>query len=121
MYATESKCQYAQAGGHVAALASGSSTRPLLSPPLASTLPIFLCSGPSPFEATRQPPKGRNETEDLRPKTAHRYAAFWAEAALLVGEVRGRGRGRGRGGDRARARVRATLTLSLARRPYPLA
>ena len=50
-----------------AALASGSTTRPPLSQPWARVLPLFLGSGPSPFEATRQPSKGRPETEDLRP------------------------------------------------------
>ena len=50
-----------------AALASGSTTRPPLSQPWARVLPVFLGSGPSPFEATRQPSKGRPETEDLRP------------------------------------------------------
>ena len=49
------------------ALASGSSTRPFLSQPLASTLPLLLGSGRSPFEATSQSPNGRHETEDLRP------------------------------------------------------
>ena len=49
-----------------AALASGSTTRPPLSQPWARVLPLFLGSGPSPFEATRQPSKGRPETEDLR-------------------------------------------------------
>ena len=29
--------------------------------------PLLLGSGPSQFEATRQPSKGRPETEDLRP------------------------------------------------------
>ena len=50
-----------------AALASGSTTRPPLSQPWARVLLLFLGSGPSPFEATRQPSKGRPETEDLRP------------------------------------------------------
>ena len=48
------------------ALGSGSTTRPPLSQPWARALPLLLGSGPSPFEATRQPSKGRPETEDLR-------------------------------------------------------
>ena len=50
-----------------AALGDGSTTRPLLPQPWASALPLLLGSGPSPFEATRQPAKGCPETEDLRP------------------------------------------------------
>ena len=51
-----------------AALASGSTTRPPLPQPRTSALPFLLGSGPSPFEASRQPFSGRPETEDLRPK-----------------------------------------------------
>ena len=50
-----------------AALARGSTTRPPLPQPWASALPLLLGSGSSPFEATRQPSRGRPETEDLRP------------------------------------------------------
>ena len=50
-----------------AALASGSTTRPPLPQPWASALPVLLGSGPSPFEATCQPSKGRPGTEGLRP------------------------------------------------------
>ena len=50
-----------------AALASGSATRPPLPHPWASALPFLLGSGPSPFEATRQPSKGRAGAEALRP------------------------------------------------------
>ena len=50
-----------------AALGSGSARRPLLPQSWARALPLLLGSGPSPFEATRQPSKGRPETEDLRP------------------------------------------------------
>ena len=41
------------------ALASGSTTRPPLPRPWARALPLLLGSGPSPFEATRQPSEGR--------------------------------------------------------------
>ena len=61
-----------------AALASRSTTRPLLSQPQARALPVLLCSGPSPFEATRQPSKGPRRAADLRP-AAHRYAIYWAK------------------------------------------
>ena len=50
-----------------ASLARSSTTRPLLPQPWASTLALLLRSGPSPFEATRQPSKGRPETEDVPP------------------------------------------------------
>ena len=49
-----------------AARASGSTTRPPLPQPWAKALSLLLDSGPSPFEATRQPFTGRPETEDLR-------------------------------------------------------
>ena len=49
-----------------AALASGSTTRPLLSQPWASALPLLLGRGPNPFEATHQPSSGRAEAEELR-------------------------------------------------------
>ena len=42
-----------------AALASGSATRPPPPQPRARALPLLLGSGPSPFEAARQPSKGR--------------------------------------------------------------
>ena len=48
-----------------AALASGSAPRPPLPQPRAKALSL-LDSGPSRFEATRQPFTGRPETEDLR-------------------------------------------------------
>ena len=51
-----------------AALAGGSTTRPLLSQPWARALPLLLVSGPSQFKATSQPSKGPPETEDRRPK-----------------------------------------------------
>ena len=51
-----------------AALGSGSAPRPPLPQPWASALPLLLGSGPSPFEATRQPSSGRPKAEDLRPK-----------------------------------------------------
>jgi hypothetical protein len=51
-----------------AALGSGSAPRPLLPQPWARALPLLLCSGPSPFKATRQPSSGRPKAEDLRPK-----------------------------------------------------
>ena len=50
-----------------AALASGSTRRPPSPQPWASALPLLLGRGPSPFEATSQPSKGRPETGDLRP------------------------------------------------------
>ena len=49
-----------------AALASGSTTRPPPPQPRASALPLLLGSGPSPFEASRQPSSGRPGTEHLR-------------------------------------------------------
>ena len=51
-----------------AALGSGSAPMPLLPQPWARALPLLLGSGPSPFEATRQPSSGRPKSEDLRPK-----------------------------------------------------
>ena len=57
------------------ALGSGSTTRPPLSQPWARALPLLLGSGPSPFEATRQPSKGRPEAEDLRPNPLSGTAA----------------------------------------------
>ena len=50
-----------------AALASGSTTRPPLPQPSASALPLLLGSGLIPFEATRQPSRGRPKAENLRP------------------------------------------------------
>ena len=50
-----------------AALGSGSTARPLLPQPWASAPPLLLGSGPSPFEATRQPSSGPPKAEDLRP------------------------------------------------------
>ena len=52
-----------------AAFASGSAPRPPLPQPWARALALLLGRGPSPFEATRQPSKGRPEAEDLRPNT----------------------------------------------------
>ena len=49
-----------------AALASGSTPRPPLPQPRASALPLLLDSGPSPFEATRQPSSGPRKADDLR-------------------------------------------------------
>ena len=49
------------------ALGSGSTTRPPLSQPWARALPFLLGSGPSPFEATRQPSKGPPKAADRRP------------------------------------------------------
>ena len=40
---------------------------PSLPQPRPRALPFLLCSGPSPFEATRLPSQGRFEAEDLRP------------------------------------------------------
>ena len=51
-----------------AALASGSAPLPSLPQPWARALPLLLGSGPSPFEAIRQPSSGRTKAEDLRPK-----------------------------------------------------
>ena len=48
-----------------AALASCSTTQQLLSQPWARVLPLFLCSGPSPFEATRQRPSRPTKAADL--------------------------------------------------------
>ena len=58
-----------------AALASGSTTRPPLPQPRARALPLLLGSGPSPFEATRQPSSGPAKAADLRPNplTGTRY------------------------------------------------
>ena len=50
-----------------AALGSGSAPLPSLPQPRPRALPFLLCSGPSPFEATRLPSQGRFEAEDLRP------------------------------------------------------
>ena len=50
-----------------AALGSGSAPRPLLPQPWARASPLLLGSGPSLFEATRQPSSGRPKAEDLRP------------------------------------------------------
>ena len=50
-----------------AALGSRSTARPLLPQPWARALPLLLGSGPSPFEATRQPSSGRPKAEDRRP------------------------------------------------------
>ena len=50
-----------------AALASGSTTRPLLSQPWVRTLPLLLGSGPNPFEATRKPSTGPPRAADRRP------------------------------------------------------
>ena len=50
-----------------AALASGSTTRPPLTQPRASALPLLLGSGRSPFEASRQPSSGPSKAVDLRP------------------------------------------------------
>ena len=50
-----------------AALGSGSTARPPLPQPWARALPLVLGSGPSPFEATRQPSSGPPKAEDLRP------------------------------------------------------
>ena len=47
---------------------SGSTTRLPLPQPWARALPLLLGSGPSPFEATRQPSSGRPKAADLRPK-----------------------------------------------------
>ena len=60
-----------------AALASGSTTRPPLSQPWARVLPLFLGSGRSPSEATRQPSKGRPKTEDLRPNPLTGTSGSW--------------------------------------------
>ena len=50
-----------------AALGSGSAPLPSLPQPWARVLPLVLGSAASPFEATRQPSKGRPETEDVPP------------------------------------------------------
>ena len=50
-----------------AALASGNTTRPPLPQPWARVLPLLLGSGPSRFEATRQPSSGPTKAADLRP------------------------------------------------------
>jgi len=50
-----------------AALGSGSTTRPPLPRLWASALSLLLGSGPSPFEATRQPSRCRPKTATLRP------------------------------------------------------
>ena len=50
-----------------AALASGSTTRPLLSQPWVRALPLLLGSGPNPFEATRKPSTGPSRAADRRP------------------------------------------------------
>ena len=50
-----------------AALGSGSTTRPPLPQPRARALPLLLGSGPSRFEATRQPSSGPPKAADLRP------------------------------------------------------
>ena len=50
-----------------AALCSGSAPLPSLRQPWARAAHLILGSGPSPFEATSQPSKGRPKTEDLRP------------------------------------------------------
>ena len=71
-----------------AALASGSTTRPPLPQPWASTLPLLVGSGPSPFEATRQPaPPKASPRLRIGALTLTRYTAFAAvaQAAYLVG------------------------------------
>ena len=60
-----------------AALASGSTTQQPLSQPWARVLPLFLCSGPSPFEATRQPSSGPSEAADLRPNPLTGTTWWW--------------------------------------------
>ena len=50
-----------------AALGSGSAPMPLLPQPWARALPLLLGSGPSRFEATRQPSSGPPKAADLRP------------------------------------------------------
>ena len=50
-----------------AALGSGSTTRPPPPQPRARALPLLLGSGPSRFEATRQPSSGPPKAADLRP------------------------------------------------------
>ena len=50
-----------------AALARGSTARPPLPQPWVRALPLLLGSGPSRFEATRQPSSGRPKAADLRP------------------------------------------------------
>ena len=75
-----------------AALGSGSAPRPLLPQPWARALPLLLGSGPSPFEATRQPSSGRPKAEDLRPKPltaffplTYRYIAReWKDVPLMI-------------------------------------
>jgi len=49
-----------------AALGSGSAPLPSLPQPRPRVAHLILGSGPSPFEATRQPSKGRPEAEVLR-------------------------------------------------------
>ena len=58
---------YAEPVEMAAALASGSTTRPLLPQPWAGARVLVLISAPSPFEGTRQPSKGSPETEHRRP------------------------------------------------------
>ena len=50
-----------------AALGSGSAPLPPLPQPWARALPLLLGSGPSRFEATRQPSSGPSKAADLRP------------------------------------------------------
>ena len=55
-----------------AALASGSATQPPPPQPRARALPLLLCRGPSPFEATRQPTSGPPKAASAH-QPAHRY------------------------------------------------
>ncbi len=70
-----------------AALASGSTTRPPLPQPWARVLPLLLGSGPSRFEATRQPSSGSYQGCGSAPHSA--YRGLRRKASL--GQPEGRG------------------------------
>ena len=59
--------------------AAAATTRPPPPQPGARALPLLLGSGPSPFEATRQPSSGRPTAEDLRtnPLTGTDESDIW--------------------------------------------
>ena len=76
-----------------AALASGSTTRPLPPQPWASALPFLLGSGRSPFEATHQPSCGPPKAVDLRPDprtgtiSRNRRGAWLGRSSAVAGAI----------------------------------
>ena len=58
--------------------------RPLPQPRARAARPLLLGSGPSPFEASRQPSKGRPESEDPRPDVPARRYKFEPIVAYLT-------------------------------------